>query len=96
MIKNRKIDYDYSSKMIVIDKKIIKLTPSENKVFYAITNKDKISYEELCEKVYNKKIDQCYKKGIITLVHKLRNKIEDVGDIYSVYGYGYRFKEKEK
>ena len=56
MIKNKKVDYDYSSNMIIIDKKIIKLTPNENKIFYAIINKTKISHAELCQIVYNKPV----------------------------------------
>lgn len=101
MIKNRKINYDYSSKMIVTNRKIIKLTPIENKIFYEIIGKTKISYAELCEEVYNKtvynnKINKYYKSRIISTVNKLKLKVKDIGDINNIYGYGYEFIEKNK
>lgn len=101
MIKDRKVDYDYSNKMIIINKKIIKLTPSENKFFYAIINKNKISYAELCKIVYNKSIDnnknnKRYKNRIINTTNKLKAKIKEIGDINNLYGYGYEFIEKNK
>ena len=101
MIKNRKVDYDYSNKMIIINKKTIKLTPIENKIFYEIIGKAKISYAELCEKVYNKtvynnKINKHYKSRIINTINKLKAKIKEIGDIHNLYGYGYEFIEKNK